>query len=305
MKLQNTLITTFISLILISFNVYADELSDKNAACNAALNKGDMAGASKLADEVLKRDTNNREALICKGRLLGAQGKYEEALTALKQAEALSKESFEHIIGNMLIGNAYKAQQKYTDAIASYEASLAVARANKNEKYIRADHNLIGDVQSRAQDYNAALASYQTGSKLAMNDNERAESFELLAATYKALAQHDSAIEYQVKAVQMQKLSGTLGQYADANLLLGQMQIAAKDYANADKTLAKFAQFAKDNGGAYYEAKANLYLAQSKVASGDTASARTLLVDARTLAKSVGANDLASEIELAEKKLAN
>ena len=305
MKLQNTLIITFISLILISFNIYSDELSDKNTACNAALNKSDFGSAAKLVGEVLKRDANNRDTLICKGRLLGAQGSFDAALITLKQVEALSKESFEHIIGNMLIGNVYKAQQKYADAITSYETSMMAAKASKNEKYIRANHNLIGDAQSRAQDQNAALASYQAGAKLAMNDNERAESFELLASTYKTLAQYDSAIEYQVKAVQMQKLSGTLDQYADANLLLGQMQIAAKDYANADKTLTKFAQFAKDNGGAYYEAKANLYLAQSKVASGDTASARTLLVDARTLAKSVGANDLASEIELAEKKLAN
>lgn len=305
MKLQNTLIITFTSLILISFNIYADELSDKNAACNAALNKGDFNSAAKLADEVLKRDTHNREALICKGRLLGAQGSFDAALITLKQAETLSKAPFEHIIGNMLIGNVYKAQQKYAEAITSYEAGLAVAKADKNEKYIRANHNLIGDVQSRAQDYNAALASYQAGSKLAMNDNERAESFELLAATYKALAQYEAAIEYQIKAVQMQKISGTLDQYAESNLALGQMQIAAKDYANADKTLAKFAQFAKDNGGAYYEAKANLYLAQSKAASGDAASAKTLLADARTLAKSVGASDLNSAIDATEKKLNN
>jgi len=305
MKLQNTLIICFILLISISFNSYSDEISDKNAACNAALNKSDIIDAVKLADEVLKRDAKNREALICKGRLLGAQGNFGEALSVLKQAETQSKESFEHIIGNMLIGNVYKAQQKYADAIASYEASLSVAKTDKNEKFIRVNHNLIGDAHSKAQDYDAALASYQAGSKLAMNDNERAESFELLATTYKALGQYDAAIENQVKAVQMQKISGTLDQYADSTLALGQIFIAAKDYTNADKTLTKFAQFAKDNGGAYYEAKASLYLAQSKAASGDMASAKILLADTRALAKSVDASDLTSEIEATEKKLNN
>lgn len=305
MKLQNTLIITFISLIIISLNSYSDELSDKNVACNAALNKGDIAGAAKLADEVLKRDAKNRDGLICKGRLLGAQGNFDEALSALKQAETLSKEPFDHIIGQMLIGNAYKAQQKYPDAIASYESSLTIAKVDKNELYTRVDHNLIGDVRSKMQDYNAALASYLAGSKLAMNDNERAESFGLLAATYKSLGQHDLAIEHQIKAVQMQKKAGTLDDYADATLALGQIYIAAKDFSNAEKTLSKFAQFAKDNGGAYYEAKANLYLAQSKAASGDTAGAKTLLTDARNSAKSIGAGDLTSEIDATEKKLSN
>ena len=292
-------------MILLSFNSYADELSDKNAACNAALNKGDFNAATKLADEVLKRDATNRDGLICKGRLLGAQGNFDAAISALKQAETLSKESFEHIIGFMLIGNVYRAQQKYADAIASYESSLSIAKADKNEKFSRVNHNLIGDAHTQNKNLNAALASYQAGSKLAMNDNERAESFELLATTYKALGQYDAAIENQVKAVQMQKISGTLDQFADSTLTLGQIYIAAKDYANADKTLAKFAQFAKDNGGAYYEAKAKLYLAQSRAQSGDVSSAKTLLADARNMAKGINANDLSSEIELAEKKLAN
>lgn len=305
MKLQNTLAIGFISLLIINFNCYSDEISDKNTACNTALNKGDMAAASQLADEVLKHDAKNRDGLICKGRLLGAQGHYDEALDALKQAEMLSKESFDHIIGNILIGNAYKAQQKYPEAIASYESSLNVAKTDKNDKYARADYNLIGDVQFKAFDYSTALASYIAGSKLAMNDNERAESFELLAASYKALGQHDLAIEHQIKAVQTQKKAGTLDQFADATLALGQIYISAKDYANADKTLIKFAQFAKENGGAYFEAKATLYLAESKAARGDVAAAKTLLVDASNTAKSIGDKDLSSEIEIAAKKLSN
>ncbi|MFM9835405.1 MAG: tetratricopeptide repeat protein [Methylophilaceae bacterium] len=264
-----------------------------------------MKSAEKLADDILKQDAKNREGLICKGRLLGVQGNFEVALTTLKEAETLSKEPLEHIIGLMLIGNVYKAQQKFSDAIASYNGSLKIANAEKNEKYIRADFNLIGNVYTQNKDLNAALTNYQAGAKLAMNDNERAESFEFLAATYKALGQFDSAIEYQVKAIQMQKLAGTLDDFAESSLALGQIYVAAKDYANADKTLIKFAQFAKDNGGAYYEAKAKLYLAQSKVARGDVENAKLFLVDARSLANSINAKDLNQEIEQTEKKLSN
>ena len=301
MRLQNTLIISFISLILINFNSYSDELSDKNTACNAALNKGDFSSASKLADEVLKHDAKNREALVCEGRLLGAQGKYDEALVALNQAEELSQESFDRIIANMLIGNAYKAQQKYSDAIASYEKSLGIATADKNEKFIRANHNLIGEAHTQNKDLNAGLASYQAGFKLAMNDNERAESFELLAATYSALGQYDPAIEYQLKGVQMEQKSGTLDGVANANLVLGNIYMQAKDYANAEKTYTKMVQFSKDNGGAYYEAKSDYYLAQAKAAKGDSAGANTLIAEAKKIAKDIGASDLTAEFAAASK----
>lgn len=305
MKLQNTLIIAFISLILFSLNTDANELSEKNAACNSALNKGDIAGAARLADEVLKHNANNRDGLICKGRLLGTQGKFDEALSALKQAETLSKEPFEHIIANILIGNVYKVQQQYAEAVASYQNSLAVAEESKNEKYARANDNLIGDVQSRIGDYNAALASYQAGSKLAMNDNERAESYELLAATYKALSQYGEAAEYQLKATQMQKKAGTLDQYAIASLELGRIFILARDYPSAEKTLTRLAQFCKDNGGIYYEAKAILYLAQNRVASGDAAGAKSILSDARNIAKNAPDAELMAEIDAFAKKLTN
>ncbi len=301
MKLQNTLIIAFISLILISLNIKADELSDKNTACNAALNKGDFSSASKLADEVLKRDAKSREGLICKGRLLGAQGKYDEALGALNQAEALSKASFDRIIANMLIGNVYKAQKKHDEAIANYEKSLGIATADKNEKLMRANYNLIGDVQTNKNEHNAALASYQAGYKLAMNDNERAENDELLAATYKALGQFDLAIEYQLKGVQMEQKSGTLDGIANANLALGDIYMQTKDYANAEKTYVKMLQFSKDNGGAYFEAKSNFYLAQVKTAKGDSAGANTLITEAKKIAKDIGASDLTAEFEAASK----
>jgi len=303
MKLQNTSIITFISLILLSFNSYSEGLSDKISACTLALNKGDAVTALNRADEALKLNPTNRDALLCQGRALGAQGKYNEALSALQQAENQSKEPFDKVISNLLIGNLQKENQKNVEAIASYEKSLGICKTEKNDKFARISHNLIGEAHAQNKDYNAALTSYTAGSGLAMNDNERADSYERLAATYKALGQYDAAIEYQLKGMLMQKKAGTLDQYANASLELGQIYILARDYPGAEKTLSKFLQFAKENGGAYYEAKASLYLAQSKAASGDLTSAKTLLADARNIAKNVGDKDLMGEIEATGKNL--
>lgn len=303
--LQNTLNRTFIILFFISFNANANQLSDKISECTTALSKGDLASAVSVSDETLKLKTNNRDGLLCKGRALGAQGKYSEALSTLEMAVKQSQPGFDEIITYIFIGNLHKNNNNFKEAIASYEKSLSICETDKNDKFKRINLNFIGDARTQNNDLNAALTSYLAGSKLAMNDNERAESFEHLAATYSLLGQHDSAIEYQLKSVLMQQKAGTLDQYANASLALGQIYGKAKDYQSAEKTYTKLIQFAKDNGGVYYEAKASYDLAQIKALNGDASSAKTMLADALKLAKNSGEGDLANEIEVSIKKLGN
>ena len=310
----NTLIKLFITLFFISFNlnniVHAQDLSEKAFACNAALDKGNIANAILVSDEILQLEPNNRDGLLCKGRALGAQspiaqGRYEAALSALEMAAKQSKPGFEEIITYLLIGNLHKQNNKNAEAIASYDKSLKVSEAEKNDKFKLINHNLMGEAHTQNNDLNAALASYLAGSKLTKNDNERADSFERLGITYSALGQHDLAIEYQLKGMLMQQKSGTLDQYADASLALGKVYANAKEYPQAEKTYAKLIQFAKDNGGAYYEAKASYGLAQVAAAKGDTSNARAMMGDALKTAKNIGDDGLATEIETSIKKLPN
>ncbi len=301
----NTLIKFFILLFFISFNTSAQDFSEKNSACNSALDKGNVTNAVVISDEILKQEPDNHSALLCKGRALGAQGKYDAALSTLEFAAKQSKPGFDAIISYLLIGNLHLENKKFTDAIASYEKSLKICEAEKNDKFKLINYNLIGEAQAQNKDLNAALASYLAGYKLTKNDNERADSYERLGTTYSALGQNDLAIEHQLKGVIMQKKSGTLDQYANASLALGKVYEKAKEYSNAEKTYTKFIQFAKDNGGTYYEAKASYELAQIKALSGDVASAKVLLTDSLKMAKSMGEGGLVSEIEASIKKLNN
>ena len=310
----NTLIKHFITLFFISFNlnniVHAESVSEKSFACNAALDKGNITNAILVSDEILQLEPNNRDGLLCKGRALGAQsqvaqGKYDAALSALEMAAKQSKPGFEEIITYLLIGNLYKQNNKNAEAIASYEKSLKVSEAEKNDKFKLINHNLMGEAYTQNNDLNAALASYLVGYKLTKNDNERADSFERLGITYSTLGQHDLAIEYQLKGMLMQQKSGTLDQYADASLALGKVYANAKEYPRAEKTYAKLIQFAKENGGAYYEAKASYGLAQVAVAKGDTSNAKAMMGDALKIAKNIGDADLATAIETSIKKLPN
>lgn len=303
MKLQSTL-TIFINLLfLITFNAVSAEISADVAACNDALKKGDAQMAITQADAILKNNSADYEGLLCKGRALGLQGNYTEALLTMEQAAKSTKDDFSQLISHILIGNLHQSNQQPKAAIASYTKSLEISEKTANKTYSRINHQLIGDVHFKAKDFNAALDSYSVSTHMANNDNERAESFESLAKTYNALGNHDKAIEYQLKAVVMQKQAGSLTAYADSSLLLGQYFFDAKEYAHAERHYKKLADFAKENGGAYYEAKANYKLAETLFANGDQAAAKTLLIDAANQAKKIGATTLANEIDATQKKL--
>ena len=300
---QLTLILIVNSLFLFSLSAIANttEVGEKLGECTAALNKGDLNTAVKSSTDLLKLDPKNHDGLQCKGRALGAQGKYAEAVSALEASAVNTTDGFEQIISYLFLGNLHKDNNKNVEAIAAYEKSIKICELEKNDKYKRISLNLMAEAQAQNKDFNAALTSYLAGSKLAMNDNERADSFERLASTYKALGQYDQAIEYQIKGVSMQQKAGTLDQYANANLALGAIYIAAKDYANAEKTFTNLAKFSNDQGGAYFEAKADVGMAQTKRASGDATAAKVFVDKAKTIAKETKDNALEQEIELSIK----
>ncbi len=304
-KPENTLTKLFIILFILSFNLQAAEVSTKASACTQALNQADFAKAMNISNEMLVANPNNRDGLLCKGRALGGQGQYAQALIALEQSLTQAKTGLDKMISYLLIGNLNKENNKNAQAIASYEKSRQIALSEKNNQFVRVNHNLIGETQAQNNDLNAALDSYIAGDKSANNDNERADGYERLANTYSALGKHDAAIEYQVKALLMHRRVGTLDQFANASLQMGRIYVAAKEYANAEKAYQKLVQFSQENGGAYYEVKANIGLAQAKAASGDKAAAKNLLADAQKMAQTLNAPDLLAETDAAFKVLGN
>ena len=303
--LQITLVIGFIALFLNSFNVHSDTMQDKTIACTAAMNKGDYKAAVTIADDILKSDGKNKDGLLCKGRALGFQGNYAEGLSNLEAALKQSSHTFDQILANIFIGNLHKNNQQYEKALASYDASVKQCELDKNDKFRRIAQNLMGDTYTLKGDVIAALASYQAGAKVAMNDNERAESFEKIAAANSTLNKLDAATEYQVKATLLQERSGTRDEYAMAGLTLGRIYTLAKDYPAAENTYAKLIKFSKTNGSEYYETKANFGLAQTKAAKGDTSAAKTMMTNALAAAKNMGEGELAAEIEESLKKIPN
>lgn len=301
-KLENTLHLFCITLILFSFNINSAEVAPQIIACNAALNSQQYDAAISKANAAIKQEELVAQGLMCKGRALLALGKQSEAKAEFVTAEKKASNDFDKTVANLLLGNLEKDQQHYQEAIKLYEAALSFAKKDDNRNFTRVSYNLIGDTYGFLNDHATALKYLEEGEKLALNDNERADSYERIAASYQAQQQFDRAVKYQIKGVSMQQKAGTLDQYAEANLALGQMYTQGKDYSNAEKTFAKLIKFSQDNGGSYYEAKTNIYLAQTKLAQGDTSSANQLLMQAKTIAEQIQASDLTALIETTQKK---
>jgi tetratricopeptide (TPR) repeat protein len=293
MKLQKTLTILFTSLF---FNtVYA--ASDDAFSCNKAYDQMDLPTALAFASKALSADKNDKEALICQGRVYSAQGKLEDALSAFKLADKQSQDAFDKTIVALVTGHAYKDAHQYEQAVLSYEESLKQAKITNSKAFERVAHQSIGNVHLITKRYQSALESYLTANTLVANDNERGESYESVAFAYHMLNQHDAALEYQIKAFLMHEKSGTLDQYAHSSIELGRYYAAVKNYANAERTLNKIIKFAKDQGGAYYEAYGYCILAQVKAANGDLATAKTLINQAKVIAKNTNDQGLAEEIE--------
>lgn len=299
MKLHKTLTVIVTSLF---FNtIYA--ASDNASACNKAYEKMDFSSALVLANKALDTNKNDKDALLCQGRVYSAQGKLDDALKSFKLAEKQAVDGFDKMIIALVTGHAYKDAGLYEQAIASYEQSLQQAKIIKSKAFERVAYQGEGNVYLNAGKYQQALDSYTAGNALAANDNERGESFESIALAHHKLNQHDAALEYQIKAFMMHEKSGTLDQYAHASIELGRYYAAAKNYERAERTLNKIISFAKEQGGAYYEAYGYCILAQVKAATGDSATAKTLIDQAKVIAKNAHDQSLADDIEKETKGL--
>lgn len=293
MKLQITLAFIFSTLFFNNVNAASVEAE----ACTNLLNKRDYTGALTQADKALKRDKNDKDALLCQGRAYSNSGNLNAAITAFQAAEKQSADAFDKTIVALLTGQAYQLAKQYDQALTSYQQTIQHAQVAKSAAFERVGQNAIGDVYFETKQFPLALAAYLAGNKLAANDNERGESNENIALTYHNMQQHDSALEYQIKAFLMHQRVGTLDQYAHSSIELGRYYLLVKNYISAESTLNKIIKFAKEQGGAYYEAQGNSILAQVKAATGDMPAAKALAEQARLIAKNTNDQDLAQAIE--------
>ncbi len=264
--------------------------------CNQSVRNGDPAKALDAAKSALKLDAGNLPATLCKARAESSLAEYASALDTLKLSQKLAKTPFDQMTVLSMTGNIQKNANQLEAAMESYRLSLAIARTDKNKRFERINLNQIGDLLILLNQPQTALENYRAGSQLAANDNERADNYERLAATYSKLGQHDLAIEHQLKAIVMEERSGDLDHYVNAELELGRIYTQASLFEKAEKSIGKVIKLSREQGGAYWEAKSYFYLAKARLANQQKNDAKKLLDDARGICQNIGEDELNAEV---------
>jgi tetratricopeptide (TPR) repeat protein len=284
-------------LFFLASPVRADDVATSVQACNQARAAGDFAQAVAIADKVLKQGGEVRDAWLCLGRAQSALGNHAAALTALEEAEKLSTQPLQRIVTLTLLGDQHAATNSHAKAREYYEKSLTLAREENNVRFQLININQGGLSLAKEGNHAGALVQYQQGLKLAANDNERADSFERIAATHGALGQYDQAIEYQIKAVLLQERVGNLNQYANANIELGRICLAAKAYKDAENWLSKFIPVMSLNENPYWEARARYLMGKTQAALGNSQASASEFAQSRALAEKIGDRDFLLQLD--------
>lgn len=266
-----------INILIINESFAKDAALD---ACDAAIKSRQYTQAITIAEQ----HADQAGFWLCKGRAQSALNQNAAAQESFKQAIAHRAEGLDLVSAYMLLGNAQLEEKAHDVAIASYQQALKLSEEHKMRRYTRIAHNLIGEAYFDIGQYAEALKAFETAEKLAMNDDERADSYIHEALAYQQLQQIDQAITYQLKGTMMLRKSGTPDQYAEASLTLGKLFASKQDFVGASKTYQRLMEYAQENGGIFYEAKTAIYWAETKRAQGDLEGAEQLIKQARRIA---------------------
>ncbi len=265
-------------------------------ACQTALSRGQYAEAIKQAELA----SQSPSAWLCKGRAQAGLAQLAAATQSYERALKLNPVGVERISAHMLLGNVLREQQQAEAAISQYQTAQQLSQQDNIKRYVMINHHLIGEAWFELSQYAKALEAFQAGEKLAMNDNERADSYAHVASAYFALTQLDKAVEFQLKAVLMQKKAGTPDQYANASLTLGEYFLAQKDYIGAEKTVTRLLEYAQENGGAFYEGLSAIALSNIKRAQGDLSQATVWFQQAEKIANTLNDPELNAALSKAK-----
>lgn len=289
---------------MLAFSMLAQQVwaVDPIEACKQGIKAGDLKGAVKAAQAALNTD-QAREAYLCVGRAQSMLGDTTAAIEAFKQADVASQSNMDHTVALILLGRQYQAAKAFPEALVTFNQSLALAQADKLEHFEMMNLNAIGEVYQAQGDIKQAMHYYEMAQKLALNDNERADSDERLASLYHTLGDADRALEYQLRAVQMENRAGDVEHYSNAYLFLSQLYIEQKQYDQANRYLSKLKLAISTANEPYWEARTALMLGKLNAVQGKKTEALDFYTQATQLAEKVGAKDLIAEVSAEKSKL--
>jgi tetratricopeptide (TPR) repeat protein len=277
-----------LALLTLSASVAQAEVSP---SCQAALASGDYAKAVETG-----RNPQGFTDTMCLGKALRAQGKHSDALKVFIDAEKTAPGGFEHVMAVIYQARSMHDAGQTQQAMNTYQRCLDLSKQENIRQGQLVCLREPGQMLLDQHDPKAAMERFNQALPLISNDNERAESNELMAATYRQLSDYDHAIEYQLKATTEQRSSGDLNHYLNSTLELAAIRTEAKDYNAAQRNIDEALDQSRSGSSAYWEAKTLLYQGRLEKAKGNSSQAQTLFTQASTLATKAGEPTLIGDI---------
>jgi tetratricopeptide (TPR) repeat protein len=284
-------ISLFLLSSLVSLSALAGSELESDKSCETLLAAGDYAKAAEAG-----RQGKDFSSAMCLGKALNAQDKHDDAYQVFADAEKLATDGFRQVMAVIYQARAKRDAGQAEQAYGLYQHGYELATSNKIKQGQRVCLNEPGQMRLDAHDPKAALERFQQAYPFSSNDNERAESNELIASAYRQLLDYDHAIEHQLRATIQEQSSGELNHYLYATLELAAIRTESKDFSGAQKNIDEALQQSRSANSAYWEADSLLYQGRLEKAKGDTGKAKDLFNQAAALAAKVGEPSLIKEI---------
>ena len=179
--------------------------------------------------DMLERNMSAADKLFLKGNKLYAEQKYDEAIESYNEALELSQTQWGYYFN---LGLAYKKAEQKEDAIAAFKKALEM---NPESYSINKE---LGQLLALEENYEEAKKYYAKASEISDDDPE---AFYNLGVCLINLGNQEEALDAFLKAIALKE------DYADAYYQAGTLYINQNNVEEAIKNLEKFLELAPEH----------------------------------------------------------
>ncbi len=239
------------------------------------MNKSDSARvALDLMNKTLSETEYKKGRMLesfLNARILRNENKYEDALTALQNAQSINddlKETLYKIRILNELGSVYRRLSRFNDALEMHTLALAIFEDYTDDDELTSTYVFLGIINDILGNYDKALFYHQQALELNKKQNDTsgiAGSLHNIGILYQKIAKYDQALDYYNQALKYWKelnnqngLSSTYNSLGAVNELTENYTEALKYYTMAleilEKTGSKYSiSIPVNNIGSIYE----------------------------------------------------
>lgn len=181
------------------------------------------------AQDMMERNLSQADKLFLKGNKLYAEQKYDEAIESYNEALELSQSQWGYFFN---LGLAYKKSGKKEDAIATFKKALEM---NPESYSINKE---LGQLLALMENYEEAKKYYAKATKIS---DEDPEAFYNLGVCLTNLGDQEGALAAFLKTIELKE------DYADAYYQIGTLYINQNNVEEAIKNLEKLLELAPEH----------------------------------------------------------